>query len=112
STQREFLKEQFKELYKVAIQTDESFVGAVAAQEKKQLNGLNALEKRLLTAEKRKLKEKLNSFTAIQNELFPKQSLQERNTNFSELYLEYGTELIPMLKKRLKPLSGDFTIVV
>ncbi len=111
STQREFLKEQFKKLYEVAKQTDESFLGAVAAQEKKQLKGLANLEKRLLSAEKRKLKEKLNSFTVLQDELFPKQSLQERNTNFTELYLEYGKDLIPMLKKELKPLIGEFVVV-
>jgi len=111
STQKEFLKEQFKELYEIAKQTDESFVGAVAAQEQKQLKGLATLEKRLLSAEKRKLSQKLALFTKLQNELFPKQSLQERNTNFSELYLEYGEELIPMLKKQLKPLLGDFTII-
>ena len=101
----------FKELYEVAKQTDGSFVGAVAAQEKKQLKGLANLEKRLLKAEKRKLKEKLNSFIALQDELFPSQSLQERNTNFSELYLEYGTELIPMLKKELKPLKEEFVLI-
>jgi len=111
STQKELLTAQFAALYEVAKQTDASFVGAVAAQEKKQLNGLDALEKRLLTAEKRKLKEKINSFTALQDELFPKQSLQERNTNFSELYLEYGKDLIPMLKKELKPLLGEFLVV-
>ncbi|NQY28250.1 MAG: bacillithiol biosynthesis cysteine-adding enzyme BshC [Flavobacteriaceae bacterium] len=111
STQKEFLKEQFASLYDLAKQTDKSFIGAVAAQEKKQLKGLANLEKRLLKAEKRKLKEKLNSFSALQDELFPSQSLQERNTNFSELYLEYGDGLIPMLKKELKPLDGDFTIV-
>ena len=109
--EKEFLKEQFNELYELAKQTDVSFVGAVAAQEKKQLKGLANLEKRLLKAEKRKLKEKLNSFTTLQNELFPKQSLQERNMNFSELYLEFGKELIPMLKKELKPLNDEFIVV-
>lgn len=111
SDQAAFLKEQFTALYKIAKQTDESFVGAVAAQEKKQLKGLATLEKRLLKAEKRKLKEKLNSFMNLQNELFPKQSLQERNTNFSELYLEYGDKLIPMLKKELKPLEWEFIVI-
>jgi len=111
STQKKFLKEQFNELYKVAKQTDESFVGAVAAQEKKQLKGLDNLEKRLLRAEKRKFKEKLNSYTSLQDELFPNQSLQERNTNFSELYLEYGNDLIPMLKKELNPLSDEFVVI-
>ena len=111
TSQKELLKNQFKELYEIAEQTDKSFVGAVAAQEKKQLNGLFALEKRLLRAEKRKLKEKLTLYTSLQNELFPKQSLQERNTNFSELYLEYGKELIPILKKGLKPLDDGFVVI-
>jgi len=111
SSQKKLLKNQFKELYELAEQTDKSFIGAVAAQEKKQLSGLVNLEKRLLRAEKRKLKEVLNSFTNIQDELFPNQSLQERNTNFSELYLEYGTDLIPMLKKGLNPLNDEFVVV-
>ena len=111
STQKAFLKQQFTSLYELAKQTDESFVGAVTAQEKKQLKGLANLEKRLLSAEKRKRKEKLNSFTTLQNELFPKLSLQERNTNFSELYLEYGKDLIPMLKTELKPLIGEFLLI-
>ena len=111
SAQKEFLKNQFVALYELAEQTDKSFVGAVDAQEKKQLKGLANLEKRLLKAEKRQLKEKLNSFTTLQNELFPKQSLQERNTNFSESYLEFGAELIPMLKKELKPLNAEFLAI-
>lgn len=41
SKQRNYLQKQFKDLYKVAEKTDKSFLGAVAAQEKKQLNGLD-----------------------------------------------------------------------
>ena len=93
SQQKSALKEQFKDLYELAKQTDESFVGAVAAQEKKQLKGLENLEKRLLKAEKRKLKEYLDGYVNLQNELFPNKSLQERNINFSELYLELGEAL-------------------
>ena len=111
STQKEYLQQQFKDLHSLAEKTDKSFIGAVAAQEKKQIKGLINLEKRLLKAEKRKFSEKLNTFTSLQNELFPKQSLQERNTNFSELYLEFGKDLIPMLKKKLNPLLGEFICV-
>ena len=77
SAQKAFLKKQFDELKIIASQTDKSFIGAVNAQEKKQLNGLNHLEKRLLRAEKRKLKDLVTRITVLQNELFPKQSLQE-----------------------------------
>jgi bacillithiol biosynthesis cysteine-adding enzyme BshC len=110
SSQKKHLQQQFKELYSLAENTDASFLGAVEAQEKKQIKGLENLEKRLLKAEKRKFSNKLYIFTSLQNELFPKQSLQERNTNFSELYLEYGIDLIPMLKKELNPLKSDFVI--
>jgi len=98
-------------LYELASQTDASFLGAVKAQEVKQLQGLDHLEKRLLKAQKRKLEDHVMRMTEIQNQLFPNKSLQERNLNFSELYLEYGERLIPKLMKALRPLSGDFSII-
>jgi bacillithiol biosynthesis cysteine-adding enzyme BshC len=109
--QREHLKKQFIDLYALAKQTDASFLGAVSAQEKKQLNGLNHLEKRLLKAEKRKLKDQIQRLTSIQKQLFPKKSLQERLVNFSEFYLEHGDQLIPELKKQLDPLCHQFTVL-
>ncbi|GAA4885175.1 bacillithiol biosynthesis cysteine-adding enzyme BshC [Flaviramulus aquimarinus] len=111
SKQKNHLKQQFNDLYKLAEQTDKSFIGAVKAQEIKQLKGLMSLEKRLLKAQKRKLSDQVLRMTDIQNELFPSQSLQERNTNFSELYLEYGEQLIPKLIESLEPLKGEFTIL-
>jgi len=69
------------------------------------------LEKRLLKAEKRVHEDIVNRITDLQDELFPNQSLQERNTNFAEFYLEYGEELIPKIKSALKPLKGEFTII-
>lgn len=111
SKQKEFLKQQFLDLYELAKQTDASFLGAVAAQEKKQLNGLDNLEKRLLKAQKRNLSDELDRVKNIQNQLFPNQSLQERHLNFSEFYLEYGEGLFDVLKENLKPLDGDFMVV-
>lgn len=111
SAQIEHLQNQFKALYQLAKETDKSFLGAVAAQEKKQLKGLTHLEKRLLRAQKRKLNEQISRITEIQNQLFPGQSLQERNLNFSELYLEYGGQLIQQLMLNLQPLKGEFLIL-
>lgn len=110
SVQRKHLENQFQAMYELAKLTDKSFLGAVKAQEKKQINGLSKLEKKLLKAQKRKLKDQVVRMTAIQNELFPNQSLQERTLNFSELYLEYGLDLISSLKTALKPLNGAFVI--
>ena len=111
SQQRLFLQQQFEGLKELATQTDESFIGAVNAQEKKQLNGLDTLEKRLLKAQKRKLIDKVNRIKIVQNELFPNLSLEERTRNFSEVYLELGSDLIPMLLKALNPLQLEFTVL-
>ena len=105
------LEKQFSDLRQLAEETDKSFLGAVEAQEKKQIKGLKRLEKRLLKAQKRKLADQIERATELQEQLFPKNSLQERNTNFSELYLEFGASLIPELVKSLEPLKGEFTIV-
>jgi len=111
SPQKQHLEEQFSSLYEIAEKTDKSFLRAVKAQEVKQKKGLDNLEKRLLKAQKRKLKDHVVRITELQNELFPNQSLQERTQNFSELYLELGEELIPMLIKNLKPLQMQFAIL-
>ncbi|WP_410007104.1 bacillithiol biosynthesis cysteine-adding enzyme BshC [Aequorivita nionensis] len=111
SKQKEFLKQQFKDLYELAKQTDASFLGAVGAQEKKQINGLGNLEKRLLKAQKRNLSDELDRVKNIQNQLFPNQSLQERQLNFSEFYLEYGEGLLDDLKENLEPLDSNFTVL-
>ncbi|WP_460219756.1 bacillithiol biosynthesis cysteine-adding enzyme BshC [Psychroserpens sp. MEBiC05023] len=111
SSQKAHLKHQFEGLHKLAEQTDKSFKGAVAAQERKQIKGLEHLEKRLLKAQKRKLNDHIERVTEIQDALFPGQSLQERNMNFSEFYLEYGSALIPKLIEELEPLKGEFLVL-
>ncbi len=109
--QKEHLVKQFAGLYELAEKTDKTFLGAVKAQEVKQLKGLEKLEKRLLKAQKRKLSDHVSRLTGLQNELFPNQSLQERQMNFSELYLELGPGLIAELKEKLEPIPGEFLIL-
>ncbi|MFV0566144.1 MAG: bacillithiol biosynthesis cysteine-adding enzyme BshC [Flavobacteriaceae bacterium] len=105
------LKQQFEHLHALADQTDKSFLGAVKAQEAKQIKGLKNLEKRLLKAQKQKLKDQVSRMTELQNQLFPNQGLQERNANFSEFYLEYGKRLTTSLIEGLDPLCGAFIVV-
>lgn len=110
SDQKDFLKDQFKDLYELAELTDKSFLGAVKAQEVKQLKGLEHLEKRLLKAQKRKLSDHVDRLAKLHQELFPNSSLQERQKNFSEFYLEYGDSLIAELIADLDPLKMEFLI--
>ena len=108
---KEFLKKQFLELKEVATKTDVTFLNAVNAQERKQIKGLENLEKRLLKAEKKRQNDLIERITKLQNCLLPNQSLEERQRNFSEYYLEYGNTFIKTLKTVLKPLELEFTIL-
>ena len=109
--QKEHLKQQFEKLLLIASQTDKSFIGAVKAQQTKQIKGLENLEKRLLKAERRMHAEKLEQIILLQNQLFPNQGLQERKANFSEFYLDVNSKLIDKLFQELKPLEPNFTII-
>ena len=106
------MQKQFDDLYTIALQTDKSFVGAVKAQEAKQIKGLEHLEKRLLKAEKRVHADQLERIILLQNELFPNQSLQERKANFSQYYVQFGSVLIKKIIEELKPLEQEFNIIV
>ncbi len=108
---KELLNQQFLALRRVADETDASFIGAVDAQQRKQTKGLENLEHRLLRAEKRKHHDLVSRITALQDQLLPNQSLEERQRNFSEFYLEYGPQFIKALKAALKPLQLEFTVL-
>lgn len=107
----QFLEKQFSELEAVAKQTDISFLKAVNAQKRKQIKGLENLKKRFLKAEKKRQKELVERIIQLQNEILPNQSLEERQRNFSESYLKYGTSYIKAIKGALKPLKLEFTVL-
>lgn len=112
SQQKAFLREQFEKLADIAQKTEKSFTGAVKAQQAKQIKGLENLEKRLLKAEKRAHADELARIADLQNELFPGGALQERFSNFSEFWLEYGNSLIEKLIAELDPLDERFDVIV
>jgi bacillithiol biosynthesis cysteine-adding enzyme BshC len=111
SDQRKMIEGIFDHLKEISNCTDLSFLGAVEAQQKKQLNGLKNLERRLLKAQKRKLNDVVERISTLHHELFPNDALQERNANFAEFYEEEGDDLIIKLIYNLDPLKLEFDIV-
>ena len=65
----------------------------------------------MLKAEKRRQKDLVDRITQLQNELLPNQSLEERQRNFSDFYLAYGSSFLTTLKEELNPLQLEFTIL-
>ena len=106
---KEKLEEQFDYLETLVQSTDPSFEGTVKAQKKKQFNGIDTLEKRLLNAQKKKLVDHVQRLTLLHETLFPNNSLQERQSNFFEFYLSHGEDLLRQLFEQLDPLQLEFS---
>ena len=111
SVQRQAISNNFKSLYKLAKLTDKSFIGAVKSQEKKQLNGLNNLEKRLIKAEKRKYKDFLDRIEILKKDLFPNDSFQERQLNFSSFFSINKINFLSFLIENIDPFNNSFKVV-
>ena len=109
---KEQLEAQFAHLYTLAESTDPSFIGAVHAQKAKQMHGLEVLEKRLLNAQKRKLKDQVARLSDWHHELFPQGGYQERNRNFATYYLDYGPDFFDALLKTFDPLDQACSLII
>lgn len=109
--QKAFLRKQFNDLVALTQKTHPSFLGAVKAQEQKQIKGLENLEKRYFKAERLKNQDELERMLDLKIALFPNNSLQERVDNFSTLYAEFGQEMIDILLEKLNPLDQNYSII-
>ena len=102
---------QFNELREMSIKTDESLIGALNAQEKKQLKGLDDLEKKLIKAEKRNYETEINNVKSIFESLHPKNIDQERYLNFGNFYSYKGQEFIDFIVDKVL-ISDDKILVI
>jgi bacillithiol biosynthesis cysteine-adding enzyme BshC len=81
---------------------------AVQARLKKAIDNL---EKKLVKAEKQNYHTRLEQIDHIKAELFPKDSLQERNENFGLLYVKWGQGFIDELIRNFEPLDFEFAVL-
>ncbi|MDT8347711.1 MAG: bacillithiol biosynthesis BshC, partial [Flavobacteriaceae bacterium] len=105
SKQKKHLQQQFEALYTIAQKTDASFLGAVAAQERKQIKGLEQLEKRLLKAQKRNLEDYVKRAQKLKASIFNRAGLQERIVNILELQTKTNVSVIDYLQSQNQALS-------
>lgn len=113
------LKEEKKQLHAIfdgivekIKEVDQTLVKTVKAEAASQMNSLNALEGRLLKAEKQRHEIELNQIRGLKDKLFPNNGLQERSDNFLSLYLRYGRDFFEQLLQELNPLEEGFVVVV
>ena len=84
---------------------------SILAEQKKQIDAFDKLEKKLLKNEKKKHQQSLHQISQLKTKLFPNNGLQERHDNFIPFYLKYGENFIEILLKELKPLDVKFVIL-
>ena len=105
------LTNQFNELREISINIDKSFVGALNAKERKQLKGLDELEKKLIKAEKRNYETQINNVKSIFESLHPNNIDQERYLNFGNFYSYKGQEFIDYIVDKVL-ISDDKILVI
>jgi len=101
----------FENIATRAASIDPTLKAMVLAEEKRALNSLEGVEKRMMKAEKDKHSLAINQLTGVYDKLFPEGSLQERHNNFFEFYLKHGHSFLEELFKNLDPLDFRFTIL-
>jgi bacillithiol synthase len=84
----------------------------VLSLQKRFLDTMKELEKKMLRAEKRKYSDKKRQVRSIKDKLFPGNGLQERKVNFLEYYSKWGPEFIDALLEHSPALEQEFTLLI
>lgn len=105
------VNQAFEKILAKATAIDITLKKTVLGEQKKQINAINALENRLLKAEKRNHEVAINQIRGLKDKLFAKNGLQERYDNFLPFYLKHGNNFIQILKDNLEPLNKDFVVI-
>jgi bacillithiol biosynthesis cysteine-adding enzyme BshC len=109
--EREELQSIFERLKHRSYKIDPTLADSTEAVQSRLKHAIDRLEKKLIRAEKRNYATRLEQIDHIKNELFPKNSLQERTENFGLLYVKWGRTFIDELIRNFNPLDFKFTIL-
>ena len=101
----------YKRLQNNDAQVDTSLSDHEAALKKKAISQLEALQKKLVRAEKRKFETLQRQLEKAKLELFPGNALQERVDNFIPWYSRNGKEFIKCLYDHSPSFRQEFGII-
>jgi uncharacterized protein YllA (UPF0747 family) len=103
--------EYYGHLKHVAGNIDNTLVQHVEALQSRAIKPLQALEKKLLRAEKRKFEEQQRMVSLVKSSLFPNNSLQERIDTFMPFYAKWGPAFIKALYSHSLTVEQQFGIL-
>ncbi|HET7116802.1 MAG TPA: bacillithiol biosynthesis cysteine-adding enzyme BshC [Hanamia sp.] len=108
-------KKEFENIYKtikeIVSNIDSTLIEHTSALQTKHEKKLNALEKKMLRAEKRRFTDQKKQLNKIFSVLFPNDGLQERTENFMSFYSKWGDDFFKILYESSLTLKSEFCIV-
>ncbi|MEJ7680611.1 MAG: bacillithiol biosynthesis BshC [Segetibacter sp.] len=101
----------YKSIKEVTAKIDITLSEHTEALQVKTLEKIDALEKKMLRAEKRKFDAQQRQINKLRQQLFPRNSLQERVENFSSFYAKHGKEWLTKIYEASLSLEQEFEIL-
>ncbi len=109
--QRKSLCNIYKEIKTIVGPIDTTLQQHVQSLHLQVVKKIEALEKKMLKAEKKKFESQQRQLTKIKSLLFPNNSLQERIDNLMPWYAKYGKDFIRSIYEHSLSLEQKFTIL-
>lgn len=105
------IRELYAGIANTAEAVDPTLKQHVAALEKKAVDRLRELEKKMLRAEKRRHEVTGKRLQKVRQALFPNNGLQERHENMIPYIARYGREVIDCIHRNSQPFGGGLCII-
>lgn len=111
SQQRFAIQQLYQQIKQKGGLLDLTLEAHISSLEKRSLQGLEGLEKKLWRVVKRKHQEQQQQLQRLQEQLFPNGQLQERHQHFGYYYAQWGKELLQQLLVHSQAFTQEFTIL-
>lgn len=111
SEELENLTQFYTKLNQKAALVDASLIEHIRALEANALKKIKALETKIRRAEKRKFATAEHQIQVLKENLFPGNSLQERQENFALFYSNYGPSIIEWIYASSKGINAAFGLM-
>lgn len=109
--QKQLLQTAFEQILERALQIDPTLQSSVVGEMTKLNKSIEALEAKMLRAEKRNFDTAAMQIRSIKEKLFPDGKLQERHDNMLPYYIKHGNRFIETLMAAFDPFDQRFTVI-
>ncbi len=109
--ERQVIHEFYTGLKNTAGAVDKTLQPHTEALEKQALRKIDALEKKMLRAEKKKFEAQQRQLHNLRSQIFPHHNLQERIENVMPFYAKWGMDFINSVYENSLGLEQDFVIL-